>query len=612
LVPKVNRGFDFMNKNIFIFMLLLLCLNHSDAQIFTRITGDPVVSDDRYSEGSSWGDLNSDGYPDLFVPDLHQDKKNILFLNNTDGTFTQVTNGPVVTDVSRSSGGCFGDLNNDGDLDLFVCNYFNFNNFLYTNNGDGTFSKVTNGIIVNDGGNSFGSSMADYDNDGFLDIYVVNGAFTTAGANNFFYKNNGDATFTKITTGALVNDGEHSSSSAWCDYDDDGDQDLFVANGATYTPAEADNVIYQNNGDGTFSQINPGSIGLENSYSSNGSWGDYDNDGEFDLFITNFLGNNNILFKNNGDGTFTKITTGIIVNDGGDSVSSSWGDYDNDGDLDLYVTNDYNENNVLYENNGDGTFTKITTGSPVNDGGRSNGATWVDYNNDGYLDLFVPNGQRPLNQSNILYKNNAMFNNNWVNIKCVGSVSNTSAVGTKLRVKALINGSLLWQVRQVSSATGFNAQNSFNLEFGLGDATHIDSLIVEWPSGTLDIFYNTAVNTFYEAVEGGGLNTIFSSLSRELSKPQEYMIVQNYPNPFNPATTIPFTLNRSTLISLKVFNNLGQEVRTLLNYQSMGPGAHRVAWDGRNDAGSSVSSGIYLYRIQIWNDVISRQMILTK
>jgi len=112
-------------------------------------------------------------------------------------------------------GGSFGDFDNDGDLDLFVSNYFGNHNLLYSNNGDGTFTKITAGIIANDGGFSFGSSLADYDNDGFLDIYVVNGGFTETGANNSLYKNNGDGTFTKITTGAIVNDGGLSGQSAW-------------------------------------------------------------------------------------------------------------------------------------------------------------------------------------------------------------------------------------------------------------------------------------------------------------------------------------------------------------------------------------------------------------
>ena len=173
-----------------------------------------------------------------------------------------------------------------------------------------TFTKITTGDIVNDGGDSYGSSWIDFDNDGYLDLFVINGRDSIP-MNNFLYHNNGDGTFTRITTGDIVNDGG-------------------------------------------------------NSYSS--TWGDYDNDGYLDLFVANSV--QNFLYHNNGDSTFTKITTGSIVNDVGNSIGQSWCDYDNDGDLDLFLANN-NENNALYSNNGDGTFTKITTGVVVNDGGNS-------------------------------------------------------------------------------------------------------------------------------------------------------------------------------------------------------------------------------------------------
>jgi hypothetical protein len=195
-----------------------------------------------------------------------------------------------------------------------------------------------------------------------------------------------DTSFTRITTGAIVNDGGRSFGSSWGDYDNDGDLDLFVANELQ------NNFLYQNNGDGTFIKITSGAIVNDGGRSVSSSWGDYDNDGDLDLFVANYLASeNNFLYQNNGDGTFTKITTGAIVTDGGRSYGSIWGDYDNDGDLDLFVTNYWGDNNFLYQNNGDGSFTKITSGAIVNDGGYSYGSSWGDYDNDGDLDLFVAN-----------------------------------------------------------------------------------------------------------------------------------------------------------------------------------------------------------------------------
>jgi len=597
-----------MNKLMCFLICFILVFADLLAQDFTKITEGPMVNDDRYSEGSSWGDINNDSFLDLFVPHAYDDKSNLLFLNNGNGSFTQVTDGPVVTDISTSSGCSFGDFDNDGHLDLFVQNWNGRNSHLYMNTGDGTFTKITSGDIVNDDGWSFNSSVADYDNDGNLDIFVDNGAFTAFVENNFLYKGNGDGTFTKITTGDIVNDGEHSLSSSWCDYDDDGDQDLFVANSDPFNGIAINNFLYKNNGNGTFTRLTEGVVVNDSSISIGGSWGDYDNDGDFDLFVANWYEENNYLYQNNGDGTFTKITSGDIVNDGGWSVSGTWGDYDNDGDLDLYVTNDWNQKNFLYSNNGDGTFTRITTGDIVNDGGRSNGATWVDYNNDGYLDLFVPNGQHNPDQSNFLYRNNGVSNNNWINMKCVGTLSNTSAIGTKVRAKATINSLVVWQMRDVSGHTGFNAQNSFNVEFGFGNAPVVDSLVFEWPSGSVDIYTGVNVNQFYRATEGESLDVLVPAIDdkRESDLPKIFELSQNYPNPFNAVTEIKYTLPKDCHVKLTIYNILGEKVATLAEGHQKG-GYKTAMWNA-----ISFSSGIYFYRLQAGDFVQTRKMVLLK
>src|SRR5207247_780792 len=195
------------------------------------------------------------------------------------------------------------------------------------------------------------------------------------------------------------------------------------------------------------------------------AWGDYDNDGNLDLFLANggVTHRNNSLYRSNGDGAFTKILDGIIVNNSinanGWSLSCTWGDYDNDGYLDLFVTTGNQDftrlaKSYLYHNNGDGTFTEISDGSPVNDLGRSPAASWVDYDNDGFLDLFVANGGFWAQNNggalltNFLYHNNGNTNN-WLTIKLAGTVSNRSAIGAKVRVEATIRGKTMWQMRQI-------------------------------------------------------------------------------------------------------------------------------------------------------------------
>ncbi len=482
-------------QSVAVLLFLPAWLALAQETTFTKITTGAIVNDDGISTSCAWGDYDNDGDLDLFVANAgfsSAGENNFLYQNNGNDSFTRITEGAIVNDGGYSRGSSWGDYDNDGDLDLFVANSGQQYNFLYQNNGNSngsgqvSFTKITAGAIVNDHGNFFGSSWGDYDNDSDLDLFVAN-AF---GENNFLYRNNGNGSFTRIREGAIVTDGGNSSGCAWGDYDNDGDLDLFVAN-----DLGQNNFLYQNNGNGTFTKITSGAIVNDGGNSRGGSWGDYDNDGDLDLFVANFDGQNNFLYQNNGNGSFTRITDGAIVNDGGNSYGSSWGDYDNDGDLDLFVAN-YNQNSFFYQSNGNGSFTKITEGAIVNDGGFSSGSSWGDYDNDGDLDLFVANGLG----SNSLYQNNGN-SNHWINIRLVGAVSNTAAIGAKVKIKATIGGKSVWQMQEISGQTGGASQNSLNAEFGLGTATMIDSIRVQWPSGLVQDTTNVVVNQFLTITE---------------------------------------------------------------------------------------------------------------
>lgn len=456
---------------------------NSYAQSFTKVTQGAIVNDDGYSMGCAWGDYDNDGHLDLLVANW-TNQSNFMYRNNGDSTFSKITTGPVVNNSASSYNCSWGDYDNDGYLDLFVANFNSQYNVLYKNNGDGTFTQITAGPIVNDVASSRSGSWGDIDNDGYLDLFVAN-----ADQSNFLYINNGDETFTKIISGPVVNDGGNSVSSSFGDYDNDGLLDLFVTN---YD--NENNFLYHNVGEGYFSKITTGNIVTDGGFSQGATWGDYNNDGFLDLFVTNSSNQNNLLYTNNGDGTFTKITNGDLVTDGGESRGCIWEDLDNDGDLDLFVTNVAQQNNFFYTNNGNGTFTKITSDIIVNDGGSSSGAISADYDNDGDLDIFVCNINY---ENNYLYRNNGN-GNNWINILCEGTTfTNNSAIGARLKIKSFINGQPTWQIREIVAQTGCRGQNSLNVEFGLGDATTIDSLIVEWPaSDTTQIFTNVAVNQF--------------------------------------------------------------------------------------------------------------------
>jgi len=453
-----------------------------------------ITSEATDSWAASWGDYNNDGYDDLFVTTYDETQPNILYENNGDKTFTKVTVGEIVNDTAKSLGATWGDYNNDGNLDLFVANNGGSRNFLYKNNGNSTFTKITSGDIVEHGVYCHSAAWADYDNDGYLDLFVTE--YFPTNTNHLFH-NNGDETFTRVEDSPVVTDSGHSIGAAWGDYNNDGLVDLFVPN----TNNEA-NWLYKNVGNGQFVKVNESVISTP-SKSVGCSWGDYNNDGYLDLFVTNSGDANNSLYLNNTDGTFTEITSGAIVNDNGNSHGSTWIDIDNDGDLDLYVTNDQAENNFLYRNNGDSSFTR-SENDLTNSGGNSFGTAISDYDNDGDHDIFVANHSA---EDNFFFENTKGQCEAFLGLKLVGTNSNKSAIGAKIRVKANIYGEDKWQKQEVTgqSGGGSGGQNSNKLIFGLGDATVVDSLVIDWPSGFKKVFTNVAPSTNYDTyVEDNG------------------------------------------------------------------------------------------------------------
>jgi hypothetical protein len=262
--------------------------------------------------------------------------------------------------------------------------------------------------------------------------------------------------------------------------------------------------LYHNNRDGTFTRI------LTNAVATDAwpdgalvaTWGDYDNDGLPDLFVTS-EGEANRLYHNNGNGAFSNITSVPMLAPppGGSSVACAWGDYDNDGYLDLFVTS-YNAQNRLFHNNGNGTFTQVVGAVFANDansGITCQSCSWVDYDNDGSLDLFVARSPDNGTTSNLLYHNNGSTNA-WLEVKLVGTVANRSAIGAKVRAHATIGGKAFWQLHEMTGGGGRWSQ-PLVAHFGLGDATNVDTLRVEWPSGTIQEFQNVAAKQILTITE---------------------------------------------------------------------------------------------------------------
>jgi len=313
------------------------------------------------------------------------------------------------------------------------------------------------------------------------------------------------------------------------------------------------------------------------------------------------------LYKNDGDGTFTRIVNGPIVNDGGLGEGSGWADYDNDGDMDLFVSNGQESNpvvNFFYRNDGNGEFVRINPDNVFSDAHVTAGICWGDYDNDGDQDLFIA---RFHGNPSMIFRNEGN-GNHWINITCTGTISNKSAIGTKVRIKTNIGGEDVWQMREISGQIGYNGQNSLRAAFGLREAETVDSIVVEWPSGLIDVVTGMAADQFIEIEEGSGLTgvNVYALNSRK-----RFMLNQNYPNPFNPVTMIEYTIPHPVNVKLIVYDVLGRTVTDLVDNEKK-EGFYRIEWNGRNTRNQPVSSGIYIYRLTVENVETGERFVHTK
>jgi hypothetical protein len=603
-----------MQRRLVLMFAIAGIIHQSGAQTFTRITSGLVVNDGGASRSVNWVDVNNDGFPDLFVTNgLEAGEDNFLYLNNgpdSSFSFRRVTDDPIVNDGARSDGCSWADVDNDGDADAFVVNWYGDDNLSYRNNGDGTFVQVFGDVSVSGGGYSETCSWGDYDNDGDVDLYVTNSGHTAIGPQrNFLYTNDGNGSFQEVLAGEIVTDESYTRGASWVDYDLDGDLDMFVTNERNQPNQLYRNLLHED-GIAAFERITQGAIVTDIASSWSGSWGDYDNDGDDDLFVANGwpYAQNDYLYTNNGDGTFERVLNGPVVTDAAFSACGSWGDYDNDGDLDLFVTTAYAAvptSNFLYRNTlmetGSPAFERIIDGDIVNDTGFSYGCAWEDYDLDGFLDLAVARTQDE-NQDNLLYRNDAVSSNHWIKLRCQGTISNRLAIGTRVRLLAMVGGQPVWQSRTLAGQTGYCGQ-SLTLHFGLGGALSADSLIIEWPSGVIDRVAGVPVDTTIAFLEGQTVDVEEPAGTF----PSRVKLYQNYPNPFNPATTIRYDVMKKGPVRLELFDLLGRQIS--------------VPVDGVQEAGSYTvrltsrsfpSSGVYFYVLMAEGSAAARQLMFLK
>ncbi len=456
---------------------------------FTDATDRAGVGQPGWGMGACVGDYNNDGNEDLYVTCLG---KNILYRNNGDGTFTDVTERAGVGDRRWSTGAAFADYDNDGDLDLFVANYVD---------------------VDLDHLPEFGRGK----NCTYRGLKVQCGPRGLPGAGDTLYRNNGDGTFTDVTERAGMTDprGYYGLGVIWTDYNDDGWMDLYVANDSV------PNFLYKNTGRGTFTEIGfPAGVAVNEDGAEQAGMGvtvgDYDRDGHLDLFVTNFSEDYNTLYRSRGDGTFQDVshhTRTAIVSYPYLGWGTSFFDYDNDGWLDLLVVNghvypqvdrahldtSYRQRKLLYHNNGDGTFSELAAraGRALIEKRASRGAAFGDIDNDGDLDVLVNNIDGPPT----LLRNRGDRRHHAVMIRLIGRTSNRDGIGARVTVKA---GSLV-QIDEVRSGGSYLSQNDLRLHFGLGESDRVDLIEIRWPSGARQTFAHVKADRLLVIEEGRGM-----------------------------------------------------------------------------------------------------------
>lgn len=514
-----------------------ITFEHTDGRSGLRLFNEFLGS------GGGFFDYDNDGDLDIYLingaiqtDSTHQKPKNALYQNNGDGTFTDTTVKAGVGSISYGTGATVGDYDNDGDLDLFVSNFDN--DQMYRNNGDGTFTDIS--IHAGVGNPNWGTScaFADIDNDGFLDLYIANyaiydpkkdnqcnergihvycGPHAYPAIHDTLYKNNKDGTFSDISPLSRPKElaPMHGLGVTFGDYDNDGDIDLYVAND------QDPNYLFQNNGKGSFFEIALISgvcyndMGKEEAGMGT-DFGDYNNDGQLDLTVSNYQTETNTLYNNLNRDFFSDetIPSGIAeVTHGYLGWGIKFFDYDNDGYQDIFVANghlmdnisqlekhvSYPQKNLLFRNLGDNTFEKVES----QDNGLSlkkvsRGTAIGDYDNDGDIDILVTN----CNQKPDLLQNVIGNKNNWIQIQLEGKESNRSGIGAKIKV---VTGTHT-QYREVQSGGSYLSFHDLRAHFGIGKAEQIDILEIRWPSGKIDTNKNLPVNQRFIAIEGDKLS----------------------------------------------------------------------------------------------------------
>ena len=529
------------------------------------------------SNGAGFFDYDSDGDLDLYITRLN--RTNALYRNDG-AAFDEVGASAGVADEGDGRGLAIGDYDGDGDLDLYLVN--EARNRLYSNSGDGSFAEVGRRWTVDDGGSGRSAGFFDYDSDGDLDLYLVN----AKGANRL-YRNDGYR-FSHDAQAGLDDRGD-GRGLAIGDYDGDGDPDVFVTN--LYSNIKSQ--LYANDS-GRFTPVSAalGLFPLGREVAA--VFGDTDNDNDLDLFLSNQEGDNE-LWLNRGAQGFSRAGTAL----GKRCVGAAFFDYDNDGDLDLVTTafTAAGGGDQIFQNlEGASAFMPVGTQLGLRSASAGRGIALGDYDGDGRQDLLVADAEH-----SILYRNR-LQTAPWLQVELKGTDNNRYALGA--RAELSIGGQV--QMRELQPSYGYGSQMQPLLHFGLGQTEQVDWLRIQWPDGRRSHQSNIEPNQRLVMAYPQRAKPAAESVAEA-----GFALGENHPNPFNGTTVIPFRLGAEGRVFMAVYNLSGQRVRLLAE----GPfvaGDHRLVWDGRDQGGAAVASGLYLVQLRANGQRASRRLMLVK